>query len=196
MSVIFAFTTTTTNTTTTTTTTASMDNNDDEWGAMEDVTVVGTCTDLEKEYFRLNEAPHPSTVRPEAVLRQALHRLKSRLASKEVDYEPYGWSQLKAIRQDLLVQHIRNSFAVEVYETHARIALENGDLNEYNQCQTQLFEHYQEGISGSELEFLAYRILYYVYLGGNPKYQEGDRGMLKILAELTPEVGLLLLLLL
>jgi SAC3 family protein LENG8/THP3 len=44
----------------------------------------------------------------------------------------YLWfcSQLKAVRQDCTVQRIQGEFAVDVYETHARIALQEGDLNE------------------------------------------------------------------
>jgi SAC3 family protein LENG8/THP3 len=38
-----------------------------------------------------------------------------------------------------------------------------GDLGEYNQCQTRLSELYEEGLKGARLEFLAYRIIYTLY---------------------------------
>jgi SAC3 family protein LENG8/THP3 len=76
---------------------------------------------------------------------------------------------------------------VHVYETHARVALESEDLNEYNQCQTQLKQLYLSGIPGNEKEFIAYRILYYIYLQGNKKYTLGSCDIAFLLQSLTVE---------
>lgn len=73
-----------------------------------------------------------------------------------------------------------------MYETHARVALESKDMNEYNQCQTQLKQLYAAGLSGNEMEFTAYRILYYVYLQGNKKYTEGSKDLAHLMASLSP----------
>ena len=92
-------------------------------------------------------------------------------ASEAVSYE-WICDQLKAVRQDLTVQHIFNGLTIDVYEFHAKCALECGDLNEYNQCQTQLRELYRDPQlvgEGRVQEFTAYRLLYYLYLQGNKK---------------------------
>ena len=74
-----------------------------------------------------------------------------------------------------------------MYEFHARVALESCDLNEYNQCQTQLKQMYDSGLSGSKMEFVAYRILYYLYLQGNQKYQQGNQDLAHLMAAIAPE---------
>ncbi|KAJ5128570.1 hypothetical protein N7448_002287 [Penicillium atrosanguineum] len=123
--------------------------------------VIGRCQTLEKKYFRLTSAPNPDTVRPLSVLKNTLDLLK-RKWKQEGNYG-YICDQFKSLRQDLTVQHIRNEFTVIVYEIHARIALEKGDLGEYNQCQTQLRVLYAAQLGGHPTEFKAYRILYFIY---------------------------------
>ncbi|KAJ6717791.1 LEUKOCYTE RECEPTOR CLUSTER MEMBER 8 [Salix purpurea] len=124
---------------------------DFDWDAL---TVKGTCQEIEKRYLRLTSAPDPSTVRPEEVLEKALLMVHN----SQKNYL-YRCDQLKSIRQDLTVQRIQNQLTVKVYETHARLALEAGDLPEYNQCQSQLKTLYAEGIEGCHMEFAAYNLL-------------------------------------
>lgn len=123
--------------------------------------VVGTCQTLEKNYFRLTAPPKPETVRPLPVLEKTLELLKNKWR-KDNNYS-YICDQFKSLRQDLTVQHVKNEFTVSVYELHARIALEKMDLGEYNQCQTQLRALYKQKLGGHAAEFLAYRILYFIY---------------------------------
>jgi hypothetical protein len=60
----------------------------------------------------------------------------------------------------MTIQHIKNNFTIKVYETHARIALESYDMDQFNQCQTQVAILYRDGLIGNEVEFVAYRIIY------------------------------------
>jgi SAC3 family protein LENG8/THP3 len=98
--------------------------------------LVGENTSLEKPYLRLTTHPRKEDVRPLRILIKSLAHIKSRY----VQDEDFGWAneQLKSVRQDLTVQQIRNRFVLDVYETHARILLEHGDLDEFNQCQTMI----------------------------------------------------------
>jgi SAC3/GANP family len=163
----------------------------------ERMTIRGTCQILEKEYLRLTAPPRAELVRPLPILRQHLQNLKSDPVMKSRDYLWYC-SQLKAIRQDCTVQRIQNEFSVDVYETHAKIALEEDDLNEYNQCQTQLKELYlllsgakvdeatREDALRNRNEFVAYRLIYYVVLAvESHKYEGGSSDIFKIMISLT-----------
>jgi len=161
----------------------ALDEND-----FERMTVKGTSTVMEKEYLRLTAPPRPELVRPESILKKYLKKLKRHYAKP--DHKDYLWfcSQLKAIRQDCTVQRIQNEFAVDVYETHARIALQEGDLNEYNQCQTQLQDLYRDNPSmPNQEEFIAYKLLYYVVLSCNDQYDGGSSDMFKIMLSLNDE---------
>lgn len=138
--------------------------------------VIGTCLNLEKNYFRLTAPPKPETVRPLPILQKTLAMLKTKWR-QENNYA-YTCDQFKSLRQDLTVQHIKNEFTVKVYETHARIALQKMDLGEYNQCQTQLRALYRQNLGGNPAEFLAYRILYFIYTCNRPDMND-------VLSELT-----------
>lgn len=135
----------------------------DETLAAKNVTgpVVGTCLKLEKNYFRLTSAPKPEEVRPLPVLKEMMMLLRKKWKA-EHNYA-YACDQFKSLRQDLTVQHVKTEFTVQVYEAHARIALEMKDLGEYNQCQTQLRALYRLKLGGRPEEFMAYRILYFIY---------------------------------
>jgi len=140
--------------------------------------VQGVSTDLEKSYFRLNAPPKPEEVRPQPVLEQAIqHVLQQCEAGK-----PYIWGsdQMKAIRQDCVVQGITNDFTVQMYEAHARLALRHADISEFNQCLTQLLHLYAAGHAGCDCEFAAYRVLYSMYA-------ESDTAISRSLQDLTAE---------
>lgn len=106
----------------------------------------------------------------------------------------YISDQLKSIRQDLMVQAVRNDFTVLVYEENARLALEavsfvfsrksfdsvvsfpilQGDREQFNQCQTQLETLYDSGCNREHFnEFLLYRFLYSLLLNDSKSKSTG-----------------------
>ena len=70
-------------------------------------TIVGECMTIEKDYFRLNSAPDPRTIRPLSVLQLSLDNLIHKWNNFSIDYS-YFCSQIKSIRQDLTIQQIKN----------------------------------------------------------------------------------------
>ncbi|AAS54176.2 AGL315Wp [Eremothecium gossypii ATCC 10895] len=143
--------------------------------------VVGRCRTLEKRYLRLTSEPDPEKVRPLDVLEKAYEFIMNKYRSKEATY-PYVCDQFKSMRQDLKVQIIENDFTLKVYQTHARIALVNGDLGEYNQCQGSIMELYErDNVAKHHFsEFMSYRILYYLLTEDHAAI---DELRLKILTE-------------
>jgi len=133
--------------------------------------LVGTCLSIEKTYLRLTSAPLPENVRPLHILKISLAHVKQRYVNDEVQNFAWANEQLKSIRQDITVQEsLRHTkFALEVYEVHARVSLEHGDLNEFNQCQTSIKSlQPSRGKLGSKIvkqnkanadEYAAYRLL-------------------------------------
>lgn len=49
-------------------------NGEEDWSKLH---IIGTCTEIEKQFFRLTAAPDPATVRPLPVLRKALTKVMS-----------------------------------------------------------------------------------------------------------------------
>lgn len=114
---------------------------------------------LEKQYLRITSLPDPSQVRPENILKKSFELMMKKWKNKLEDYN-YLLEQFRSIRQDLTIQNIQNEFTVKVYESNARLAIENKDLDQFNQCQSQLILLYKKKIKGCETEFSAYRIIY------------------------------------
>ena len=124
---------------------------------------LGTSTALEKPYLRLTAPPAAHTVRPPHVLLQSLARVKKRWREAPADAAPYAWAceQLRSIRQDLTVQRVRDELAVDVYETHARLALEARDDDQLLQTLSVLRAlHLAVSGAGCPPEFAAYRLLH------------------------------------
>lgn len=144
--------------------------------------VVGMNNNIEKDYLRLTSAPKPSAVRPPSVLRESLAHIKTCWMDGRRGYD-WVCRQLKSVRQDYKVQAIRNADVVETYETHARIALENGDLGEFNTCVAQVHDLYAilPDSAASADEFTGYRILYNVITDAKAWEQ------LRVVARLLPK---------
>eukprot|EP01017_Pseudomicrothorax_dubius_P011562 TRINITY_DN1434_c0_g3_i1.p1 TRINITY_DN1434_c0_g3~~TRINITY_DN1434_c0_g3_i1.p1 ORF type:complete len:673 (+),score=92.70 TRINITY_DN1434_c0_g3_i1:64-2082(+) len=130
--------------------------------------VIGTCKTLEKSYLRLTEQPDPATVRPEPVLREAMKALLKKWKDGKAEYH-FVSDQFRAMRQDLVVQHIKNDLTVKIYEHNARISLECHDFGQFNQCLNQLHALYRDGIKGHFYEFIGYRMMSLIF--SNNKYQ-------------------------
>ncbi|KAL9654874.1 hypothetical protein ABK040_008666 [Willaertia magna] len=133
--------------------------------------LIGTKMELEKEYLRLTSQVQPEDIRPLPILKKAFPFILEKYKKEKLSYQEYLCEQLKAIRQDLTVQRIENEFTILVYETHARIALQNKDLSEFSQCQTRLKDLYSKENNllnkKNENEFIMYQIIYLTFIGND-----------------------------
>lgn len=93
--------------------------------------IVGTSVVMERSYSR--DTPTASQLRTVETL-ESWFQLLLRKASRDKKKIDYVLDQLKAIRQDLTVQHLETPFAVRVYTENARLALEHGDEAESRLC--------------------------------------------------------------
>lgn len=136
---------------------------DGETKFMSSEAVVGTCMEMEKMYIRLQSMPDPATVRPERVLVKWAERLQVKYDTDEADWEWIS-DQFKAIRQDMVIQHIRSANAITVYETNGRLALQEHDYPEFYKIQSFLMGLYKDNADSraNEAEFLAYRLFYWM----------------------------------
>ncbi|KAK1937682.1 SAC3/GANP family domain containing protein [Babesia divergens] len=143
--------------------------------------IIGTCETLEKPYLRLTAEPNPAMVRPEQVLKKSFRHVFDTFMNNR-NYR-YIEEQFRSIRQDVQVQHLRSPFVVKLYATNARLALVHGDLDQFNQCQTQLiqlrqhvtgFSHYWVCFSGHSLMFCQNEFEFYCLLYLSMQYMDMD----------------------
>lgn len=141
--------------------------------------VVGQNKILEKKYLRLTSQPKPETVRPLHILKKTLQLLFDRYF-EGASYN-YLCDQCKSLRQDLTVQNIKNDFSILAYEFHSKIAIENCDWGEFNQCQSQLKLLYDKNDleKPNYMEFLAYRVLYYIFTENGNEVHELEAKLLE-----------------
>lgn len=130
--------------------------------------VKGTCSALEKAYFRLTSEADPSTVRPEPILKQSFAFVLDKWEKEQ--NVPYIIEQLKSIRQDISIQSIKNDFAIQVYETNCKIALVSNQFDELVQCLGQLMALYKTFPEETKDEFICYHMLYMLFAQNYAEY--------------------------
>jgi hypothetical protein len=74
----------------------------------------------------------------------------------------YVQNQFRSIRQDLLLQGLKNSFSVKVVEENIKISLANKDLKEYERLRVDLHELYQLLPQLAKEEFIFTSLLYLI----------------------------------
>jgi hypothetical protein len=115
----------------------SIEDNDDDYEDNDEI-IVGKSSSIDKPYLRITGRPDPETVRPVPVLQKALAHFTKEYKQGNIAYDVLI-PQMKSIRQDLTVQHVRSAFTVEVYEENFKISLFENDIIQVKQCQANLW---------------------------------------------------------
>ena len=122
--------------------------------------VIGTCQNLEKEYLRVQGQVRPELIRPQSVLEKSLGFVLGQYADGK-DY-CYIQNQCRSIRQDLLLQGIKNDFTIRVVQENIRVALLNQDLKEYEKLRLELHELYVQLPQHANEEIILCSIVYLI----------------------------------
>eukprot|EP00375_Theileria_parva_P000101 XP_762770.1 hypothetical protein [Theileria parva strain Muguga] len=138
--------------------------------------IVGLNQDIEKPYLRLTSAPNPLIVRPEQVLVKSFKHVFDKFMRTR-NYT-YIQEQFRSIRQDIQVQHLKSPFVVRMYTTNARLAMLHNDLDQFNQCQTQLKHLLVNSNDCQQLQF-EFEMYYMLYLA----LQNMSMGLIRYLKE-------------
>ena len=142
--------------------------------------IVGTCSDVERRYVRVQSQPDPASVRPAAVLAEALQAV----ARREAAGEPYETTSdfYMSICQDLRLQQIENELTVAARESFALCAMRarvgppdapGMDIKALTNCLLSLEDLYKKNPGQQrQIEFAVYGFL--LWLG--MMVTEGDSG--------------------
>ncbi|CAE7238704.1 Hnrnpul1 [Symbiodinium natans] len=108
-------------------------------------TLIGRCRALERGYLRdAAKLRDPQQIRPMPVLREALRHCLS--AGRAWSWEA---EMLRAIRQDITVQHLDVDFMEEVCEVSCLRALANGDWAVFASCSSTLKQRPRAPLAGA-----------------------------------------------
>ena len=99
-------------------------------------------------------------IRPPDVLAKSLKHVLGQYR-KHNDY-CYIKNQFRSIRQDLLLQSIRNEFNVIIVENNIRVCLENYDIVEYERLRVELEELYRDYPRCKNDEFVYASLIYLI----------------------------------
>ena len=132
--------------------------------------LIGTCQKLEKEYFRVTMEPNASEIRPLEILKKSLKLILTNYSLKKKDHN-YLLDQLRSIRQDLLIQDIKNNFVVEVYEKNSIFAIKYKDYLHFSKCLSNLIDLYNLGFKGKNNEFYLYQLISLCLKNGSSELQ-------------------------